>query len=108
MHIMQKYFISLTKTEIKKCFHISSLGVILFGLAVNSWLWFPTKVRAQTDIYCRLSPEAIAQKENLRQGVLEDKGAIKCFSQFLTNRTGFQIDIKVSIRVSYLLFSQST
>ena len=84
MHIMQKYFISLTKTEIKKCFHISSLGVILFGLVVNSCLWFPTKVQAQTDIYCRLSPEAIAQKENLRQGVLEgNKEAEKQYQDIL-------------------------
>jgi len=67
---MQKYSTILTKFQTRKCFHISSLGAILFSLAVNSCLWFPAKAQAQTDFYCRLSPEAIAQKENLRQAVL--------------------------------------
>ncbi|NEQ36078.1 MAG: hypothetical protein F6K40_07185 [Okeania sp. SIO3I5] len=67
---MQKYSTFLTKIKTKKCFQISSLGTILLSLAVNSFLWFPEKVQAQTDIYCRLSPEAIAEKENLRQAVL--------------------------------------
>ncbi len=67
---MQKYSTTLTKIKTRKCFQISSLGAILFSLAVNSFLWFPAKVQAQTDIYCRLSPEAIAEKENLRQAVL--------------------------------------
>ena len=68
---MQKYSTTLTKFKTRKCFQISSLGAILFGLAVNSFLWFPAKVQAQTDFYCRLSPEAIAEKENLRQAVLQ-------------------------------------
>ncbi|MGD1808009.1 hypothetical protein ACP6PL_21600 [Dapis sp. BLCC M126] len=69
---------TLTKIKTRKCFHISSLVGILFSLAVNPFLWFPPKVQAQTDIYCRLSPEAIAEKENLRQAVLGgDKDAEK-------------------------------
>ncbi|MGD1716466.1 hypothetical protein [Hydrocoleum sp. CS-953] len=70
----------MTKIKTKKCFHISNLGAILFSLILNSYLWFPAKAQAQaqTDIYCRLSPEAIAEKENLRQAVLGgDKDAEK-------------------------------
>ncbi len=68
---MQKYSTILTKIKTRKYFHLSSLGAILFSIAVNSSIMFPAKVQAQTDSYCRLSPEAIAQKENLRQAILQ-------------------------------------
>ena len=59
-------------------------AAILFTLAINSYLWFPAKAKAQTDAYCRLSPELIASKENLRQAVLErNKDAEKQYQDIL-------------------------
>ena len=81
---MPTYFTSLTKLKTKKCFQISSLGAIVFTLTINSYLWFPAKVKAQTDIYCRLSSELIASKENLRQAVLGgNKDAEKQYQDIL-------------------------
>ncbi|ABG51001.1 conserved hypothetical protein [Trichodesmium erythraeum IMS101] len=81
---MQTKFTSLKKIKSRKYFHINSLGAILFSLAVNLSPWFSAKVQAQTDIYCKLPPEAIASKENLRQAVLEgNKNAEKQYQDIL-------------------------
>ncbi len=74
---MNKSCTSLTKIKTRKSFHISLLG-ILFSLVINPFIGHPSVAQAKTDPYCRLSAEAIAEKENLRQAVLAgDKEAEK-------------------------------
>ncbi|MEB3342746.1 hypothetical protein [Okeania sp.] len=82
---MPKYPTTVKKNKNRKCFQISSLGAIFLSLVVHSCLWFPTKAQAQTDYYCRLSAEAIAEKENLRQATLQgNKSAEKQYRDLQT------------------------
>lgn len=80
---MNKACTSLTKNQTKKRFYYSLLSII-FGLVANPLVWHHQPVKAETDAYCRLSPEAIAQKENLRQAVLAgNKEAEKKYQNIL-------------------------
>ncbi len=62
--------------KIRERFYQSFLGAIFALLGVNPAVWAQKPAPIQTDAYCRLLPEAIAEKENLRQAVLAgDKDA---------------------------------
>ena len=49
---------------------LNSLLSAVLTIVANPLLWKQPPASAATGAYCRLSPEAIAQKENLRQGAL--------------------------------------
>ncbi|NEP79560.1 MAG: hypothetical protein F6K39_16140 [Okeania sp. SIO3B3] len=80
---MNKTYISLTKIKAKKTLYNTLLGT-LFCLVANQLFSYQQPAQAQTDAYCRLSPEAIATKENLRQAVLTgNKEAEKQYQDIL-------------------------
>ncbi len=49
---------------------LNSLLTVVLTIAGNPLLWKQQPASAATGAYCRMSPEAIAQKENLRQATL--------------------------------------
>lgn len=73
----------ITKIKSRKRFYNSLLSIV-FGLVANPLVWHHQPAQAQTDGYCRLSAEAIAQKESLRKATLAgDKTAEKQYQEIL-------------------------
>ncbi|NES64612.1 MAG: hypothetical protein F6K24_04785, partial [Okeania sp. SIO2D1] len=62
--MMKKTYTSQKKIKAKKTLYKSILAT-LFCLEANQLFSYQQPAQAQTDAYCRLSPEAIATKENL-------------------------------------------
>ncbi|MGK7920292.1 MAG: hypothetical protein AB4080_09855 [Trichodesmium sp.] len=76
----------IAKVKIKKSFQGFSQTLLstILALIANPIIWHQQPAKAQTDAYCRLSAEAIAQKENLRLAALKgDKNAEKQYQDIL-------------------------
>lgn len=76
----------IAKIKIKKSFQGFSQTLLstILALVANPMIWHQQPAQGETDAYCRLSSEAIAQKENLRQAALKgDKNAEKQYQDLL-------------------------